>query len=273
MFPVCRVAFIFAAVALSCVFTQHASSADRAIGGYFGGLPNIQEWNPDGGGLGAGYDPFHTNELNAFGQALFGAFSLTADASFTNYPVAFLPYLPTVATWGRFEDTVTINGGSGSGVLRLAYNFSGLYVSADFMNLGATAVFDAGATDLATHQRDSVLHMEADAPGEYFVGSHWSDPIAFTFGQPFEIDAELTVALNYLRGQQPPTGAVVGHIGYDRLRLVGAEVTDALGQPVSSFSIAAESGTAYPTEFVPEPSTLAMLLASLPLGYIAYRRR
>jgi hypothetical protein len=95
------------------------------------------------------------------------------------------------------------------------------------------------------------------APGAFGgAGQVQSLPVAFTWGQPFEL--KVGVLATSLPG--PGTTA---HVDFSRgVTLTGIEL-QANGQPVSNFTITSESGTAYGPTGVPEPAIGAMMLAGV----------
>jgi hypothetical protein len=166
------------------------------------------------------------------------------------------PYSSPGSFWsgsatGLVRDTWTINGGSGSGTLRVSFTVGGSIVGVPSAGTvqGDLRIAVVVAGGVAAGSTGPIVES-----GVY--GFIEGNALPFVFGEPFLV--EITSALTTSISAPNDGAAIFGLLDADfraGAYLSSIEVYDDQGQPVPGFTLVSESGTAYP---VPEPDTAAI---------------
>ncbi|RPI88260.1 MAG: hypothetical protein EHM42_04535 [Planctomycetaceae bacterium] len=199
---------------------------------------------------------------SAEARATFGTLGVKAAASLVDYKPgtyqesempASIPF-PAYALAG-FTDTLTVEGGTGSGLLVFNFAVTGSVTNGAFMGNGVIPTLEVNGTRVTL----TPLAFTGD-------GSAVSDPFAFTFGTPFDIQVEFlgnVFVLDYSATDPYTTAGTAEFL--NSLKLEGIVATTSTGGPLTGVTITGASGTSYPVvpTAVPEPGSLSLLAMGL----------
>ncbi len=227
-----------------------------------GSCTTCSGWGASGSGAG-----FVTN----------GTFGDSATLTVTGSPPAAPAWLysETVTTYG---DTLTIGGGTGSGVLAINYSLDGV------LNSGAGFVaFGLSSAPTGSEESLNGAAFSAGSIGNLLsaIGSQTdslSVYVPFTYGTAFTVTPFLVGAALYTGGTATPSTSVLDF--YNTMTLDSALIyggtPEALGAENAAADISASSGLIYGADgvsAVPLPATAWLLLSALGGLGIAGRRR
>jgi len=191
------------------------------------------------------------------------------------------------ATQASFEDQLTASGASGAGSARITFRVLRTVQSgcdtvqpciSDLPFLHAiSTVHGSGGSFAGGPVAEIILHTGSLDPVEADDFTDiTTDPIPFTFGQPFSVDAALAVSLHpdapgtfdplvFYNSQGVLTADVV---------LRSIELADGKGNAVPGATLSAASGTVYPvSEPDPAAAFAALALAAAAIQGFVWRRR
>lgn len=179
--------------------------------------------------------------------------------------------------WGSYEDTWTILGGNGQGRLQLTYTVTG-DVSADLFVAGGKGTESAGGSLNISVSVDSVTGgaLSLQTGGTYPILPGGPDALLFTFGVPFKLGVihGLSVGGGYDRLDPPDFFQLDAHASFEHTAILsGVAITDRFGNPITNFSITAESGTQYPLAVGAVPLPAAMLSFASAFAALSLVRR
>jgi hypothetical protein len=268
------------------------------------GYPSVNvQYTADSGTVG---QFFHRATLVGTGSAqISGQADVNARASYLTLgasasgqyvgPIGVNTPAAVVNSLARFEDTLTIPG-SGQGLIAYTFALSGfLHVSETVASFSGAELKPFALASLSLSQGRTTDEL-GDATG-FFEGpdqiydvtanqqTFVTQLLPFTFGEPFDLRVDLHASVNFdifkafsldqilaLGITQEQADASANF--FDTAQLTGIQVFDADHNPISDFTIQADSGTQYPLG-VPEPGAITLLgIGGLVVGGLtAIRRR
>lgn len=220
---------------------------------------------------------------SASAQASFGQLSAFASATGTNYaPQSFAqpcPQDPTIACSrlpagadAGFSDTLLFTGGSGDAFLALGWDITGAAQSSSTGGIASFNVDALGRLNMWSGSTRNAPDFQTQFRGPTsFVGS-----VPFTFGVPFTMTTFLSAEIDAFDFSATSNYDFSGVAGFaDTAKLVSFRVfsDEALQNEIRSFGVDAESATDYRGFNVPEPGTIALVLAGTIVLLNRRRRR
>ncbi|GEM_PF-5943176 len=232
-------------------------------------------WSFDCGTSCAGYDI----SGNGAAKVINGSLGAVSSVTVTGAPGG-AHYLGEANSYAQYDDTLTITGGTGTGVLELQYMLDGNATSsgtgfnlsfsylAIFGAVGATYSLDGGAITSGQQVTFSGNGAKSDTVTFY---------VPFTYGTQLSIEPIVRTAANFYQDYDSTPYTATWDF-YNTATLTSALVLDGTannpGSVVNAASIAAASGLGYGPNGIsatPEPSTIVLLSSTL--GALIFMRR
>ncbi len=187
-------------------------------------------------------------------------------------------------TEAHYSDTLTITGGSGSGVLALSYAIHGSISVTGTGPQGVSAGFDmcddVGCSDpsIFASVNSGPLTSESSQPGSFRSNGTVTFYIPFTYGAPVDIEPLINAQAQFISGSDGIPFSASANFN-STVTLSSASVLtgtpNAPGTQVGGATIGSADSFIYGpnglTSAVPEPATWLLLCG--PLAFLAFRRR
>lgn len=191
-------------------------------------------------------------------------------------------YLGEGDSYSQYQDSLTITGGTGSGVLELQYALDGSFSSTGTgpnLSFGYLAIFGAVGAYFRVDSGALTSGQQFTFSGNGTRNNTVTFYVPFTYGTPLNIEPIIRSAADfYADYDSPPYTATTDF--YNTATLNAALVLDgsanAPGSVVSGTTIASTTGLAYTPNgiaaTVPEPATWLLSLPAI-CGLLLFRRR
>lgn len=236
------------------VFQSGTTTADATL------LYEFDTPNPEGG------DPIHSVfDGSAAARASYGNIGARVTVSLTDYRAGTYdpdggPPTP-FAGYGSagFLDTLTVNGGQGTGTLRFLFSATGTTSSSGFAGPGAIFSLSVGGGSVSLNPSFSTGGTVTST----------SDAVPFTFGVPFDVRVDLLANAFFADFSFPDPYSGSGTADFfSSLVLTNIVATSSTGSPIPGAALSAASGTGYAFSVtgaaaIPEPGTLPLLISGL----------